>query len=271
MRRRGFSLLEVMVALSILALALVAISGVNANAFESSNYARYVTVATLLARGKMLDVEEKLRKDGFGDTDKEYDGDFDAEGYPGVKWNAVCRPVEVDVNQLLGGLFGGEVGTDNLPDTIKDFVGAMNGSGDKKAVDSIAGSDLSKVLGGGGLELILKQVGDTLSKSIREITLEVTWKDGNYKESLKFVEYVTTSGRLAVPNANFRIPAAGAAALGPDGQPLPGGIPGIPGIPGPGGAVPFTGAPGAQVPGHRNINTTGAPSIGGIQPTKGGK
>ncbi|MFO0723246.1 MAG: prepilin-type N-terminal cleavage/methylation domain-containing protein [Myxococcota bacterium] len=265
--RRGFSLLEVMVALSILALALVAISGGNAIAFESSNYARYVTVATLLARGKMLDVEEKLRKDGFGDTDKEYDGDFETEGYPTVKWNAVCRPVEVDVNQLLGGLFGSEaVGTDKLPEQIKDFMGALNGSGDKKAVDSIAGSDLSKVLGGGGLEMILKQVGDTLSKSIREITLEVTWKDGQYKETLRFVEYVTTSGRLAVPNANFQIPAG--TAVGPDGQPLPPGANGIPGIPGIGGGI-NGGFPGGVVPGHRNVNTSGTPFIGGIPVTKG--
>lgn len=154
MRRRGFSLLEVMVALSILALALVAISGVNANAFESSNYARYVTVATSWPAARCSTSRRSSGRTASATPTKNTMEDFDAEGYPGVKWNAVCRPVEVDVNQLLGGLFGGEVGTDNLPDTIKDFVGAMNGSGDKKAVDSIAGSDLSKVLGGGGLELI---------------------------------------------------------------------------------------------------------------------
>ncbi|MEL7371109.1 MAG: prepilin-type N-terminal cleavage/methylation domain-containing protein, partial [Myxococcota bacterium] len=37
MSRRGFTLLEVMVALSILAVTLVAIAGINANSFESSN------------------------------------------------------------------------------------------------------------------------------------------------------------------------------------------------------------------------------------------
>ncbi|NJK88601.1 MAG: prepilin-type N-terminal cleavage/methylation domain-containing protein [Myxococcales bacterium] len=67
MSKRGFTLLEVMVALSILALALTSIAGINANSFESSNYARGLTVATLLARAKMLDIELELQKDGFGE------------------------------------------------------------------------------------------------------------------------------------------------------------------------------------------------------------
>lgn len=231
--RRGFTLLEVMVALSILALALVAISGVTSGAFEQSNYAKHITVATLLARGKMIDVEELLRKDGFGDDDKTYDGDFDKEGYPGLKWRAACRPVEVDVNQLIGALFGGEVDTENLPSTIQDFLGATRGEGPDQLVDSVAGSDISKLMGGGGLEMILKQVGETLSKSIREITLEITWKEGEkYEESVKFVQYVTTTGRLALPQGNLQIPAVG-------------------------------GAPSA--PGHRQPDTTGAPTLGGEQ------
>lgn len=234
--RRGFTLLEVMVALSILSLALVTISGINATAFESSNYAKWVTVATLLARGKMLEVEEQLRKDGFGESDKEYDGDFSEEGYAAIKWRATCRQVEVDVNQLLSGLFGGEVETEALPGQIQEFLGAMRGEGQNELVESVAGSDLSKVLGGGGLELILKQVGDTLSKSIREITLEIIWKDGGYEESIKFVQYATTSGRLSVP-------VAPAVLQNPN------------------------------APGKRNAETTGSPFIGGVQPTRdtGGK
>src|SRR5688572_10633090 len=104
--RLGFTLLEVMVSLSILAVALVAIGGVSAGAFEHSNYAKQITVATLLARSKMIDVEEILRKDGFGDDEKTFDGDFDKEGYPTLKWRAVARPIEVDLGQLIGGLFG---------------------------------------------------------------------------------------------------------------------------------------------------------------------
>ena len=61
-----------MVSLSILAVTLVAISGINANSFESANYARAITVATLLARSKMIDIEMEIQKDGFTDSEKEY-------------------------------------------------------------------------------------------------------------------------------------------------------------------------------------------------------
>src|SRR5437764_686478 len=60
--RRGFTLLEVMISLAILAIALVAISGLNGGAVTMHAYGRRATEATLLLRGKMLDVEDDLQK-----------------------------------------------------------------------------------------------------------------------------------------------------------------------------------------------------------------
>ena len=68
---RGFTLLEVMISLAILAISLVAISGLNGGAVAMESYARRATEATLLLRGKMNDVEEQLQKDGFSDFDDE--------------------------------------------------------------------------------------------------------------------------------------------------------------------------------------------------------
>jgi general secretion pathway protein I len=256
MRSRGFTLLEVMVAISILALALVAIAGINATSFESSNYAKHLTVATLLARSKMIDVEELLRKDGFGSDEQSWDGDFSEEGYPGFKWKAVARPVEVDVGQLLGGFLGGdeEVSSDKLPEEMQAFLGALNGEipavGEDatKYVEQVGGSELSQLLGGEQMELIFKQVGETLGNSIREITLEIEWgREGIDLEKVKFVQYVTTTGRLTFP-------PPGAAAS----QPV------IPGLP--------------QQPGGRNPATGGflPDSVGGFdnpakEPEGGGK
>jgi prepilin-type N-terminal cleavage/methylation domain-containing protein len=198
----GFTLLEVMISMAILALALTTIAGINANSFEESNYARWLTVATLLARSKMIDVEEQLRKDGFGDSDKEFDGDFSDEGYPNMKWSATCRKVEVDVGQLVGGLMGGEASAEGLPDAVQSFIGGTKAPAEAPAGgEGGAPSDLSAMLGGGGMEVIFKQVGETLANSIREITLEITWGRGKTDiETIKFVQYVTTSGRLSVPN-----------------------------------------------------------------------
>lgn len=203
---RGFTLLEVMVALSILALSLVAIAGINANSFEASNYAKHLTVATLLARSKMIDVEEELRDEGFGSDEKTFDGDFSEEGYPGMRWRAVARPVEMDVANLIGPFLGGEVSSDKLPAEMQAFLGAMSGDlpaiGEdaSKLVDEVQGSDLKRLMGGEQMEVIFKQVGETLGNSIREITLEIEWgKEGVDLESVKFVQYVTTNGRLSLP------------------------------------------------------------------------
>jgi prepilin-type N-terminal cleavage/methylation domain-containing protein len=234
-RQRGFTLLEVLVSLAILALALGAIAGINANSFEASNYARFVSVATLLGRSKMIDIEEELRKDGLGESEKELSGDFSSEGYPSISWSAVARPVEIDLNQMIGGLLGGDVSSDSLPENLQGFLtafqggGSIDGGGEKEPV---GGSELGKLLGGGGFEMMLRQVGDTLGKSIREITLEISWGGKHDQETVKFVQYVTTFGRLAAPQA-----------------------PPLLGIPGtnPGDRNPDTGAvrlpPGLQVPG----------------------
>ncbi len=208
---RGFTLLEVMVAISILALSLVAIGGINANSFESSNYAKHLTVATLLARSKMIDIEEDLRKNGFGNGERNWDGDFSEEGYSELRWTAVARPVDIDVGQLLGPLLGGEVSSDKLPEQMQAFLGAMNGElpavGDEasKYAEEVGGSDLKQLMGGEQMELIFKQVGETLGDSIREITVEIEWgKAGVDLENVKFVQYVTTTGRLS-----FQAPPAG--------------------------------------------------------------
>lgn len=67
--RAGFSLLEVMVAMALLAFAL---SIITAGASSSAMYSKRVyrsTVAALLLRGTLLDVEQEYRKDGFPTND----------------------------------------------------------------------------------------------------------------------------------------------------------------------------------------------------------
>ncbi|MDI1484813.1 type II secretion system protein, partial [Polyangium sp. y55x31] len=65
MKRRGFTLLEVMVAVAILGLGLTAILSAQAGAFSASSHARNLSVATSLARCKMGEIEEVLFREGF--------------------------------------------------------------------------------------------------------------------------------------------------------------------------------------------------------------
>ena len=97
------------------------------------------------------------------------------------------------------------------------------------------------------MELVFKQVGETLSNSIREITLEIKWgRQGIDEESIKFVQYVTTTGRLSIPASGLT-----PASLTPGGRGSQSAVP--PNLPG-GGAnparFPTRLQPGRTIPGR---------------------
>lgn len=97
---RGFTLLEVLVALGILAVSITAILQLFGTATLTSARAEAVTMATMLARQKMAEQMIKLEKDAlegkFPGTDEESGGDFDSP-YDKYKWHVKIRRVEIPV------------------------------------------------------------------------------------------------------------------------------------------------------------------------------
>jgi len=87
MSRRGFTLLEVMVSLAILAMSLVAAFDVVGGALRNHERTRHLELATLLARGKLIEVEARFEEDGFRDFEESEDGTFEEEGHPEVAWS----------------------------------------------------------------------------------------------------------------------------------------------------------------------------------------
>ncbi|HCF60410.1 MAG TPA: hypothetical protein DFS52_20720, partial [Myxococcales bacterium] len=111
----GFTLLEVMIAMAILSVSLVALAGINSGAMNMHSYAKRLTVATMLARGKMADLEQKLQSEGLPTDDDLEEGNFEEEGYPQFRWQAqIIRPKteEISVDNLMAmtgmGLTGGD-------------------------------------------------------------------------------------------------------------------------------------------------------------------
>lgn len=193
--KRGFTLLEVMISLAILAVSLVAISDLNGGAVAMHAYSRRATEATLLLRGKMLDIEEDLNKTGFSDFNDEKHGDFTEENAAGYSWSAeILKPdVRLDPAQLVS-LIGGQSGSQGAsskPDlgaAASALTGVLGGAKGSPQPAS-PGSALAGPLGG----MMTTQATafiETLKKSVREIRLTVSWQDGKRQQGISASQMV---------------------------------------------------------------------------------
>ena len=182
---RGFTLLEVMISLAILAVSLVAISGLNGGAVAMESYARRATEATLLLRGKMNDIEDQLQKDGFSDFDDEKHGTFDDEGASGFAWRAeILKPdVQLDSAQLLKLLgVGGNTGSNSSTGTgpLSQGLAAAASALGTQATPGGTGGATAAAAGpfAGLLQTQAQGFLETLKRSVREVRVTVTWQDG---------------------------------------------------------------------------------------------
>jgi general secretion pathway protein I len=232
--RRGFTLLEVVVALSILSLALMAIFDLNAGAVAMHAYTKKLTVATLLARSKMTDIEQQLYDKGFSTDDEEDGGDFSEEKWPEYKWRVKIIAPKTDgisPEQVIGAVFGVPLGVPGDSTTGGSSTGSQDplaaigallggaGGGSGSGAGGAAGAagllgGLAGGLGGltggaggpgggGGLLSMLgpmagpqfQQMVDQLTKSVREIHLTVSWKEGKQVESIDLVTHMVSAGQ----------------------------------------------------------------------------
>ncbi len=267
MRPAGFTLLEVTVALAVLALGLVAIEDINASAARLHEASSHLTLATLLARSKMVDLEEQLNEEGFSDFDKEIDGAFDEEQHPDIKWKAqILKPdLTKSVDQLTalitGAMGGGAPGAGGASGSggnplagnplasllgqssllsglqLPESLSSPAGSSASSAPSNPTGAGLGGLLGSAANGLIQSQVQilvNQIQQGVREVRLTVSWMDGKKEDSL------TVTTHLVVLNATG--PGTSAAGAAPNGQstnPMGSGTPGQPGTLG--GAMPVMG------------------------------
>ncbi|MBW2636381.1 MAG: prepilin-type N-terminal cleavage/methylation domain-containing protein [Deltaproteobacteria bacterium] len=87
--KAGFTLLEVMLAMSILAIALVAVFQSQSQSISMMARSRFDTTAPLLAQGKMAELEAITSADVTSDS-----GDF-GDDYPGYSWSFEIMGTEI--------------------------------------------------------------------------------------------------------------------------------------------------------------------------------
>lgn len=87
-QKKGFTLLEVMVALSIIAIVLVSVYRLHAQTVSMNNEVRFYVTAPMLAQIKMAEIKSESLED-IGDDSGDYGDEF-----PDYRWNIVIDDVE---------------------------------------------------------------------------------------------------------------------------------------------------------------------------------
>ena len=220
---QGFSLLEVMVAMAILSVGLVSLLQVQSRSAQLAIEAREMTVATMLARGKLYDCQTDLLKKGFTIGDYNEAGNFDDEGYPTFFWECHAYKPEMPTGDGVG-----------------DMGSAASALGMAPSGDAAAAQPQGADMGMGMIAPVLQQMASVMGDSIRELVIVVRWGVGADQQEMRVTTHVVD--KTPINNVSQMIQqqtkalgaltgAAGAAGGGGGGNPLSG-------LPGGGGGLP---------------------------------
>lgn len=172
----GYTLMEVLVALAVLAIGLTVLLGTQAGAARMSERANGMAVAGMLARSKMVDVEHELLRDGFSDMEETMNGDFGDEGFDEMEWEALVEVIEITPEaqesfnaQIYEQLFG-----------AGDTGGALAGA-------TGVSSFMPMVMG------MVPDIMNEVASRARKVTLTVTWGQGNGELSMTVQQYVVNT------------------------------------------------------------------------------
>jgi len=219
---RGFTLLEVMIALALLGLGLTVLVKSAANSIFNTQQAHMMGVATDLARAKMYDLEEKLLKDGFSDTTtEEEDQAFADEGWPLIHYSYKIEVVELpswDQLQAIatghasgsgaagsagsGGVSSGSgagsdeggFGNSTLGGMLQQF-GGFGGTGGAGKPGGKSG-DVGDVSGGAFIQGQYTMFQQILKASLRKVTLTLKWQVMGSDRDMKVVQFLTDAAGM---------------------------------------------------------------------------
>ena len=177
--RRGFTLIELMMAIFILALSATVLMTTQNTSLRMMGYANNTAVVTMLTRAKMQDLEYEVQSEiaDEGLTDnyyQEFSGDFGDMGYEDMEWEAVVQSTEID--------------DDAANNFVESVTNQLYGSGDTEGTLS-GNTTITKFLP--LMVSYLPNIINQLGKRIRKITLTTTWYYLGKKQTLTVSQFIT--------------------------------------------------------------------------------
>ena len=199
----AFTLLEVMIAIGILAVGLTAIFSSQGQAIKVAHRARKLNVATLLARCKMEELEEQIMRDGLPAVDDSGSDDCcegaEVEGFV-CDWEMI-RVVLPDESEAytedeegegegpggqLAGVLGGDQGEATAAlDGMLAGAGGFGGVGDAFTEMAIG--------------IAFPVLKPAIEEQVRRASVTVRWKEGDADRDFEVVQYVVAEQPPADP------------------------------------------------------------------------
>lgn len=224
----GFTLLEIMIAVAILAATTVVLLRIVTNNIRATNHAKLTTAATFLARTKISDVEDDVLYNGFS-TDTESDkGTFKDEGpgYERFRWETMIERIELPT----------------------DLTTKAQDTATKSSKEAKNPMELMSGFLGGMMSAFIEPIRIGLQESVRKVTVRVIWDEhGRPDQTIEVVEYLTDPSQLEKTMGMAAAAAAGQVPGAQNQQNQQGNKPGQVGQAAGGVGKPFTG--GLSLPG----------------------
>ncbi len=171
----GFTLLEVLIAVAIMAVSLSSLLTSQVEAMRAGRYAQQVSVAAMLAEYQLVEIEFQMRRQGWQSNDVEFEGDFSEQGWPEIEYACLVDFIELpDYSQLQEAKSVADHATDGDQAYIQD-------SGDK----AFAAMGIAWPIVKGAIE-----------GAIRKSKCKVKWKDGRRPEEVEVVTFWTDPMKL---------------------------------------------------------------------------
>jgi general secretion pathway protein I len=198
----GFTLLEIMVAIAILALTVVVLISIVTNNVRSTNHSKMTTAATFLARNRMVELEDEILDNGFTDNDESAAGTFRDSGFPQFRWESVIERID-------------------LP---SDLSTKTRDQASDQTMDAKDPMSLMTGFMGGMMSSFIDPVRMGLQESVRKVSVRVLWDEhGRRDQSFEVVQYLTDPAKLDLalnPGAGAKTGAGASGAGAPQGPSL---------------------------------------------------
>jgi prepilin-type N-terminal cleavage/methylation domain-containing protein len=155
MNRSGFTLLEVMIAIGILAIGIGAILVAENNSLDTTIRAKRMTTVATLARNLLIEVERQVQGKTFDETKKEASGKFEPP-YSEYAWEQKIKEISFpNVLSPEAKQEGGKTGEPVDPNEAR----------------------------------VVKIATQFLSKATREITITIKWKEKGQDQTYSVSQY----------------------------------------------------------------------------------